>query len=480
MAIEMNTRTKILAGVVVLAAAGAGAWFFLFQDAAPPPRPAVVAKPAATPPADAPRAAADAPKAAADAPKQADAAKPAAAPAPGAKPIPTNPDQLIAQVIDSSGLKTYYQAFAREVMLRAMLPAQQSPTPAEFTAVNEAVARAFEPGAMSAEIAAKIKDGGFDAERMARFLEVLRQPVAVKMIGPETRDVTPEAMKAYTDGIRKGPPPAARLKPIQTLDEVTRTSEVGTDMISALSRDMIDAMLDGMQKSGKGVNREARQMVSTQVNAVRNQVGKQVTAVMYVMYRGATDEELSEYAKLLDTDTGRWGLNLLAEAARPGLVVRGSALGRENAQIALTRQTAAKAPAAPEPEAKVEAEKPAAKPAVPLAEPVEVPGYRRAANIRDVYSRYNDVVSATEMRDRTGVQELLNDGKSPNARQSDGMTPLMIAASNGDTDIVALLLSKGADPTLRAGGRSALSIARARGSVGAGAVQLLERSGVRD
>ena len=32
MAFEMNNRTKILAAVVVLAAAGAGAWLFLFDD----------------------------------------------------------------------------------------------------------------------------------------------------------------------------------------------------------------------------------------------------------------------------------------------------------------------------------------------------------------------------------------------------------------------------------------------------------------
>jgi len=37
MAIELNKRTKIIAaGVVVLALAGAGAWFFYFQDVTPP------------------------------------------------------------------------------------------------------------------------------------------------------------------------------------------------------------------------------------------------------------------------------------------------------------------------------------------------------------------------------------------------------------------------------------------------------------
>ena len=112
---------------------------------------------------------------------------------------------------------------------------------------------------------------------------------------------------------------------------------------------------------------------------------------------------------------------------------------------------------------------------------MEAPGYRRAANIRDLYSRYNDVISATVMRDSAAVKELLDDGKSPNVRQSDGLTPLMIAASNGDAGIAAMLLAKGADPNLRTqGGRTALSLAKARGAAGAQTVQLLQRSGARE
>ena len=118
--------------------------------------------------------------------------------------------------------------------------------------------------------------------------------------------------------------------------------------------------------------------------------------------------------------------------------------------------------------------------AAPAPAPAPV-GYRRPDNIRDVYSRYNDVISATVMRDRAAVKELLDDGKSPNARQKDGMTPLMIAASYGDADIAAMLLAKGADPTLRAqGGRTALSMAKVRGAAGAQMVQLLQRSGAKD
>jgi len=192
--------------------------------------------------------------------------------------------------------------------------------------------------------------------------------------------------------------------------------------------------------------------------------------------------ELAEYVKLLDTDTGRWGSEVLANAVRPVLTSRGAALGADVGKLAMSRRTGAvaKAPAAQEPVARMEEPKAAEKPAAAPAAPAEAPGYRRAANIREVYSRYNDVITATVMRDGAAVKELLADGKSPNVRQRDGVTPLMIAASNGDAEIAAMLLAKGADPNPRVAGKSALSIAKSRGAAGAAVVQLLERSGARD
>lgn len=505
MAIELTNRTKILAGVVVLALAGAGAWFFYFQDDAPPPRAAAAAKPAAKPAADAPKSApeaakqADAPKAAAEDAKQVAAASPAAAPAASApaaaapaapvaaKPIPRNPDQLIAEVIETSGLKAHFQTFGRETMLKAGAggQAQKGLDADDVKAVNEIVSRVFEPGKMTEELAANLKAAGnFDVERMARFLELLRQPIALKMTSRELRSVPPEAIKEFSDNFRKSPPPNARVKLIQAIDEVTHTSEVAADMANAMARSMIDTILDSMQKAGKQVPREARQLVGSQLNSMRGQMRGQFRTIMYVMYRNATDEELSAYLKLLDADTGRWGSELLTNAIRPVLVSRGTTLGREVAQLAIAKQAMGKQAVAkalaPQPAAKSEEEKPAETPIAAAAPaPAEQPGYRRAPGIRDVYTRYNDVVSATVMRDSTAVKELLDDGKSPNSRQGDGLTALMIAAGNGDVDIAALLLAKGADPNARApGGRTALSIARARGA--AGAVQVLERSGAKD
>lgn len=489
MAIEMNKRTLIFAGVgvAVLAAAGVGAWLFLFDSDAPPPRAAAPkTAPAAKAPAGAPKAGdaaktADAGKAAAGDAKQ--AAAPGAAPAPaatsapaaGRPPVLGSPEQVTAAIVDASGVKTQYQAFARDTLLKAGADASQTKVVADM------VERAFEPGKLSAELAAGLK-ASYDAERMARFQELLRQPIAVKMASLESRNASLETMQEQAENLRKNPPSTARSKLIQALDDVTHTTEVATDLGTAITRDLVDAMLADMQKAGKSVPKQARESVGSRLNTMRNQMPGQIRTAMLVMYRDATDQELADYVKLLDADTGRWGMGLIADAARPALTSRGSALGREYAQIAMSKRAGAmaKAPAAPAAEpAAAPAEKPAGRPAA--AAPAEPVGYQRPANIRPLYTRYNDLISATVMNDGAAVKELLDDGKSPNVRQADGMTPLMIAVANGNADIAGTLLSRGADPNLRAaGGTTALSLAKRRGSAGAELVGMLQRSGAKE
>jgi hypothetical protein len=486
MAIEINNRTKILAGVVVLLAAAAGAWFFLFEEDAPPPKPAASAPKPAADAAKAPAKAAE-PGKAAEAPKAADAGKPAAAPTAkpaAAKPIPTNPDHLIAEVIDTSGIRTHFQPYAREIMLRTIFGDQkrQSLEAADVKAVSDMVQSGFEAGKLGEALAAKLK-AGLDAERMARFLELLRQPVATKM-GQEFRNATPEAVQELADKARSSPPSEARVKLIQSIDEVTRYSESGVELATAIVRVVVDRLLADLQKAGKNVSKEARQEVASRMNAMRAQMRTQSRAVLQAAFRNASDQELAEYVKLLDTDTGRWGMEQLDNAARPVLAEIGAALGKEGAQLASAKRptAVAKAPEAPAPEPLAKAQpEPAAAPAAAPAAPAEPVGYQRPANLRDLYSRYNDLMTATVMRDRAAVKELLDDGKSPNVRQADGSTPLMIAVGNNDAEIASMLLAKGADPNLRAsGGATALTIARARGQAGAGMVQLLQRSGARD
>mgnify|MGYP001571701008 CR=1 FL=1 len=480
MAIEISNRTKIIAGVglLVAVAAAAGVWFFLFEEE-PPSAVKVAAKPPAKPAADAAKGAPDAPKPAAEAAKAAAApAKPAAA-----KPIPTDPGKLIAEIIDVSGVKAQMQNFIRGVATSAVAASQskqqQAASDVDSKAIVEISGRIFEAEKMTAEVATSLKTA-FNAERMTRFLELLRQPVALKIAALEARQTAPEEMAQLLEGLRKNPPPAERQKLFLTLDEITQSPETGVQLATLVAREMVDALFSGMQKSGKQVPKDARQTFGSQIVAAQGSMRSNFRNIVYVTYRDLSDAELAEYVKLVDTDTGRWGLQLLASAQRSAIESRARGFAREMAQVALRQQALAKAPA-PQPAAPAPQDQPAASAAVAAAPAAaaEPPGYKRAANVRDLYTRYNDLVTATVMRDRAAVKELLDDGKYPNVRQKDGATPLMIAAANGDTAIAEMLLAKGADANLRTpDGRSALAHAKARGS--AELVRLLERHGAKN
>src|SRR5258706_13740721 len=462
MAIELSSRTKILAGVVVLAAAGGGAaWFFLDDIMAmidPPPAKvasapakAAMSAPKAADPAkaaadaakgDAPKATAEAPKGdapksadakAAEAPKVADAAKPAAAPVADAKtpkkPIPSDPDKLIAEIIEISGVKSQIQNFGREVG-RSANEANQSGT-AKATAeeakiLYEITARIFEPQKMTAEIHATLK-AAYDADRMTRFLEILRQPLAMKMAAQETRQTAREETARLLEDIRKNPPSAQRQKVVQALDEITQSSETGVQLATLTAREVMDAMFNELQKAGKDVPKQARQFVGSRIVAAQGSMRSGFRTMFYVTYRDASDEELAEYVKLLDTDVGRWGLQQLAGAQRAAVEARVRPFAKEVAQIAIKSALAKGQGAVPV--AAGEDEKPAEKLASAAQAPApeaEAPSYKRAPNTREIYSRYNDLITAAVMRDNVAVKELLDDGKNPDVRQKDGITPLMI------------------------------------------------------
>ena len=90
---------------------------------------------------------------------------------------------------------------------------------------------------------------------------------------------------------------------------------------------------------------------------------------------------------------------------------------------------------------------------------------------------YNDVMTAVMYRDPSAVAQLLDLGWWPDRPDSNGVTPLMAAAMNGDAAITELLLRRGADPLRRGPGGSTLDYAGRGGN--AQVLELLRKAGAR-
>jgi uncharacterized RDD family membrane protein YckC len=162
-------------------------------------------------------------------------------------------------------------------------------------------------------------------------------------------------------------------------------------------------------------------------------------------------------------------------AAAPKVAVAAPApVPAQPVAVSLPVQPVAKAPEAPkpapvavkeQPKPQPVAQAPAPEPVKQASEPVAVPMVVPVAAGPVVESklRFNDLVTAVLYQDAGAVNDLLAFGKWPDKADSNGMTPLMLAASLGQTEIAEALLKAGADPQRAGpGGATAISIARER------------------
>jgi hypothetical protein len=433
-----NRRILLLAGigVVVLAAAGA-AWYFLGQEAPPPPVAHV--QPAK-------RAAKPAPKAASQ----------PTAPAAAQAPIPQTADAAVTEVIARSGLDGFAKNYRASVLqsIDASAQAGGKLDPADAQAFRDAAERTLADDKINNLLAEQLKRS-YDPTQFARFIEVLRQPINEKMTKLEAQAPQPEAVKQYLEGLKAKPPTQERSDLIQRVDLASGVSEWAADMSVVAVRSVAEGALAASGKSSK----EALTKVEREMAQLRRQIQVQVHGMLFYTYRDASDAELKQYAQLLESDTGRWGTTMIANALRNVIQSSSRDLGSEIASAAVARREAkqAKKPAVAVAEASraavAEAPKEAAAEAKPAAQseqaapkPQPAPtGYQRPANLPVLYARYNDLVSAVWMGDLQAALQLLNDGKDPNARDKDGNTSLMIAAKRGDVDMARLLLLNGAD-----------------------------------
>ncbi len=450
MKFELNKRTKILAGVVVLAGAAAAAWFLYLEE--------MLMGPEAAPVAAAPKT----------------VVKPAA-PGDGKPAAVSKEDEVIAGILEASGLKANLAKFGTDLAGSATSQGG-SLTPEEEKSVIAAAQRVFEPRKLGAEISANLKKG-YDAERMAKFLELLRDPVNVKMVSIETRSISPAELKLFMDEYAQKRPSPERARLVAKIDNVSRASELITDLSVAVAKATAERMLDEMEKSGAQLPQSARQQVSNEILLQKDKMRGEYFKLLQFTYKDVPDAELEQYVKLIDSDIGRFGALALHNALRPALETRGREVSKDLVQVAMAVQQRGGAAAKPVPVAAAtpaggpESAADAAKPpataeqekvaAAPVRAP-EPPEYRRPDNLPELYnSKYNDIISAVVMRDSAATKELLADGKNPNTRQSDGHTALMVAITNGDMEIAQLLLTRGADPNSRGPqGVTALSLAQ--------------------
>lgn len=156
----------------------------------------------------------------------------------------------------------------------------------------------------------------YDPERFAEFLALLRTPLAQKMTALESEANTPQAQQEMmqTGNIIMGQTSPERLELARQFDEATG----GTETALAMQMMMVEAIMTNMNKIVPPAQRMTDKQLEQTLEQLRMQSvfpARQYTQLSIIyMYRSVSNDELAQYTRLHQSETGQWGTALLREA----------------------------------------------------------------------------------------------------------------------------------------------------------------------
>ena len=317
--IKSSLTTKqmlIAAGAVVVAVGGWLGWQY-FEE--PPPAPVAKAPP---PPAAKP---------------------PGAAKAGAVANAAVEADKLIADLLAASGLNQQLNHLPQQLISGVRQSSNQRPKlpPAVLAAIETAVTESFTTQKFQQRLSADLKKN-FDQKRAQALLGDLSAPAAKGMIELERAEPSPQEQAQFVRSKAVNRLSPQRRDLIQRIDAATRASELALESAFASMKAIASGIVgDNAQKAAAIDKTIERQRAAATAN-IRNST----LANLAFTYRDASDADLEAYAKLYETENGKWFSGIvyasLLEEARSAAVQAGERVAALAAEAGRTTLAAAK------------------------------------------------------------------------------------------------------------------------------------------
>jgi hypothetical protein len=162
---------------------------------------------------------------------------------------------------------------------------------------------------------------------------VFNSPLMQRITEMENHDFNLVTFETFIEDIIRTPLPANRLRLLQDLEAVTRTTELVTEIALGAKR----ALLTGrMQSEGNEATQILDARIAVQETDMNDNTYQNVIIMMAYSYRELTDPELSEYIRFYETTEGDWfithAVNAMIGAFRTGSLEAGKRIAALVAQ----------------------------------------------------------------------------------------------------------------------------------------------------
>lgn len=238
---------------------------------------------------------------------------------------------LTEEILDLGGTRRQIE------QLPALMKAGAQPkgftmlNPAVFDMLRSSMNKAFVVDKIYRTVFEHVKKAG-SLDDLHAALTMVRSPMALKFTAWEVESSKPEALaqaQTFMSELQQNPPTKERVQVMARLDDATGGSQLFTEaqMASfwATARAVRAAVPAERRQSEEELKKTAETFKAQSAQTARSQT----IAGMLFMYRMATQEELEQYALLLESKTGRWLSDYLRAGLRTALTEAMEAVGKE-------------------------------------------------------------------------------------------------------------------------------------------------------
>ncbi|MCP5292429.1 MAG: hypothetical protein H6938_07860 [Burkholderiales bacterium] len=243
-----------------------------------------------------------------------------------------SPDALIDKIIVLSGLQKQIN-YVSEKLLEDIHQSPKKPDdPILVEEIEKIVTEVYKPEFFLQQLRNALKQN-FKHEQLETLVQMFSTPLMQKITRIESREFDLDDLEAFIENLVRTPLPTNRLRLLQDLETVTRTTEFVIELSISTRR----ALLMGRVNGDTEVMNVFDSSINAQKKEIRDNTYQGVILIMAYSYQELTDLELDEYIQFYLTVEGEWFITQTVNTLIEAFQAKSLQTGRRIAELAMKK-----------------------------------------------------------------------------------------------------------------------------------------------
>jgi hypothetical protein len=217
--------------------------------------------------------------------------------------------RALDDLLERSGLKVQLDTLTAGIRAQ-FLRAHRRQSSQDRLTIDRIVAERFASDALYARIKLEFQRN-LESERLEKALAWYDSPLGQRIIGHELAALVATGEAEAVAHLEQNRPSARRIEILERLDAGGGASETTVDITVAIVRSLTRAFQPGLPAVADLTPGQLDQQIAQARNRTLIDMRRACLVSMLLAYRGLSDDELDQYVRFVESETGNWYMGMM-------------------------------------------------------------------------------------------------------------------------------------------------------------------------